>query len=97
MAGPTYKKRIRSVEVCVWGTADDARMSIGKRYKDKTTGEYKDSKYLYPNELEALVECIHDCLTWVNNTKTPTPPTVQHEIMGVKLNVTPLADADIPW
>lgn len=97
MPGPTYKAKDRGLEVCVWGSADDCRFSISKRYKDKNSGEYKESKYLYPNELESLRNLIDQSLAWLNNNKTPTPPTVQHEIMGVKVNVTPLADDELPW
>lgn len=97
MAGPTFKVKDRGLELCLWGTLESPRFSISKRYKDKQSGEYKESKYLFDNELESLMKLIMQMQTHVANNKTPEPPIVQHEVMGVKLNVKPLEDDDIPW
>lgn len=97
MPGPTHKLKERGIELCLWGTLESPRFTISKRYKDKQTGEYKDSKYLFDNELETILKLVHQMQTFVSNNRTPIPPTVQHEVMGVKLNVKPLVDDDIPW
>lgn len=98
MPGPTYKKKERGLELVVWGDADNCRVQFSKTYKDKTTGEYKQSKYLFPDELDALSRIIADVQGWITNNKTPTGGTVQHEVMGIKVNVKPsLDDDEIPW
>lgn len=98
MPSPTFKSQKRGVSVVVWGSADRPSVSIKKTYKDKQTGEYKESKYWYPWELQDLVNCVQEVQTWIENNKPPEPGTVQHEVLGVKVAVKQdLNDDDIPW
>lgn len=98
MNKPSFVSKKRGVEVVVWGNADRPSISIRKSYKDKQTGEYKESKSLFPSELQDLVDCIYNVQTWIENNKSPEPGTVQHEVLGVKVAVKQdLSDDDIPW
>lgn len=96
MPSPTFKSQKRGVSVVVWGTSRPS-ISIRKTYKDKKTGEYKESKSWYPSELQDLVNCVQEVQTWIENNKPPEPGTVQHEVLGVTVAVKQDTDDDIPW
>lgn len=46
--------RIGSLEVTEWESEKGNTYSIRKSYKDKTTNEWKESKYLYRDDLLVL-------------------------------------------
>lgn len=46
--------------------------SIRKTYKDKATGEYKEAKQFFPEELEVLRRLIDEALTWKDGANATT-------------------------
>lgn len=98
MNKPSFVSKKRGVEVVVWGHADRPSISIRKSYKDKQTGEYKESKSLFPSELQDLVTCIEEVQLWIQTNKSPEPGSIQHEVLGVNIAVKQdNLDDDIPW
>lgn len=98
MNKPSFTSKKRGVEVAVWGSADRASVTIRKSYKDKKTGEYKESKSFFSSELQDLVDCVYNVQTWIENNKSPEPGTVQHSVMGVTIAVKKdTEDDDLPW
>lgn len=53
------------LELACW-TSDDGKISfsINKRYKDKNTEEWKDTKYLNSGDLAGLLEIANKGLAW---------------------------------
>lgn len=57
----TYKDG--GVQVTMWPANNGGyTYQISKRYRDKKTEEWKDSKYLYKSDLEKLVVLLHEAI-----------------------------------
>lgn len=63
MGKPIKSFKEKGVEVAIWETKNGGySYSISKRYKDKNTGEWKESKYLYKDEAEILARLITEAV-----------------------------------
>lgn len=60
-----WKSEVSSLRLSAWKNDKGFSFSFNKRYKDKETGEWKDSKYLYDNDLRAAQEIIQQALDYV--------------------------------
>jgi hypothetical protein len=59
MAGPKEKWKEGGVEVACWeNDRGQTSYSIGKRYKDKNSGEWKDSTRFFKEDLQKLMKCL---------------------------------------
>lgn len=64
MSGPVKTFKDKGVQVAVWPTSNGGySYSIGKRYKDKQ-GEWKDSKYLFKGDVEALLPLLQQAMDY---------------------------------
>ena len=79
---PTAQWKDKGLQVTMWPTNNGGHsFQIIKRYKDKKTEEWKDSKYFYKEDLEKLQALIKEALAY--------KPEVQQSNFGV--------DDDIPF
>jgi hypothetical protein len=66
MAQPVITVRRGGLSVAVWENTQDGRVSYSaqfqKRYKDKASGQWKDSQYLFENDLLEAAELFR--LAW---------------------------------
>lgn len=68
---PIKTVKEKGVQVAIWATNNGGySYSMSKRYKDKTSGEWKESKYLYKEEVEALVRLLQEVLAYSNDRDT---------------------------
>lgn len=96
MARPIFEAKKNGIQVAVWGSVDRASISITKRYKDKATGEYKDSKYFYPDNCRDLIGLLTESLEWLQGQNAiGTVETVQ--VLGTTLNIKTNDNDEIPW
>lgn len=54
----------------LWGNINDegkCSFSLKKRYKDKASGEYKDSSVLFPEDLGALAFLLPQAMSWADD------------------------------
>jgi len=54
----------------LWGNVSDEgkiSFSLKKRYKDKATGEYKDSSVLFPEDLGSLAFLLPQAMAWADD------------------------------
>ena len=91
MAPPIHKIQKHGLAVAVWGDANNPRLSIDKRYKDKQTNEWKSSNYLFENEVVTLNELLQEALGWIAQNKTGADV---REVLGAKVVVKPANDDD---
>ncbi len=101
------------LELACW-ISDDGKISfsLSKRYKDKNTGEWKDTKYLSAQDLAGLTEIAHKGLEWAGdyyNSKRAqsaeggaapkaTPQAAKQPSGGKALQqAVPFEDDDIPF
>jgi transposase len=53
---PIHTIKDKGLSVAIWETRNGGySFSISKRYKDKQSDEWKDSKYLFKNDVETLI------------------------------------------
>jgi hypothetical protein len=96
-----FKSAISGVKLTGWEGDRGLSWNLSKRYKDKESGEWKESKYLTDWDLDAIASLVAQAkefnaerrrATREAATGTDTPPPSTREIM--KYNV---ADDDIPF
>jgi hypothetical protein len=107
MGKPKHEFRGEStgVRVTIWGGDGRHSASISKRYKDKSTGEYKDSRYYYLRDLEDLSHCLTKAIDFLRTFDTPRGETRTVSVLGVDIPVpktgfdggVPFDDDDIPF
>lgn len=96
MARPIYSARKNGIEVSVWGSVDRPSLKISKRYKDKNTGEYKDSAFYYEDNVPTLMSLLTECTEWLRGQRAiGTVHTVN--VLGTDIAVKTNSDDDIPW
>lgn len=65
MGKPIKSFKEKGVEIALWETKNGGySYSISKRYKDKTSGEWKESKYLYKDEAEMLARLLVEAIKY---------------------------------
>jgi len=64
MAGPTQKWQHKGLSLAAWANPRGVSFTIQKRYKDKRDDQWKESKYLYPEDIKALHDLIGQALEW---------------------------------
>jgi hypothetical protein len=68
MNKPVQSFRDKGVDVAIWETRNGGiSMTIRKSYKDKTTGDYKESKYLFKEDAERLIELLKQAVNYAHN------------------------------
>lgn len=72
---PIYCAKSKGVEVAVWEGRTGPQFTIGKRYKDKNSGDWKDSKTFFDSDLEILAELIREALSWGKNISNIEEPS----------------------
>jgi hypothetical protein len=68
MNKPVQNFRDRGLDVAVW-TAKNGGYSftIRKTYKNKQSGEYVETKYMYKEECEKLIELLQEAVKYASN------------------------------
>lgn len=65
MNKPVQDFKHKGLSVAVWPTKNGGySYSISKRYKDKQTGEWKETKSLFKEEAEALIDLLKQALAY---------------------------------
>lgn len=60
---PIATKKLYPIEVAIWGGQYGANISIKKRFKDKQTGQYKETNFLSVNEAIVAHRLLGDAIT----------------------------------
>lgn len=81
MNKPVIDFKNKGVSVAVWNTKNGGySFSLQKRYKDKQTGEWKESRYYYKDELESLIDLLKEAVGYAASRS-------EHESQGSKTGV----------
>ena len=98
MGRPTADWKHKGLSVAAWANDRGVSFTIQKRYKDKKTEEWKESKYLFPEDLKALHDLIGQALAWHN--RAPTEQLISNVSAMVSLplkEIKTLDEEDIPF
>jgi len=64
---PIHTIKDKGLSVAIWKTRNGGySFSISKRYKDKQTDQWKDSKYLFKDDIESLILQLQAALQYAN-------------------------------
>lgn len=61
------------LSIAVWQNENGATFSIQKTYKDKNSGEYKESKSLFANDLAAIALLAPEAIAYADSLKSREP------------------------
>jgi hypothetical protein len=76
MNKPIQDFKNKGVSVAVWNAKNGGySFSIQKRYKDKQSGDWKESRYYYKEEMEGLIELLQEAIKYASNRS-------EHESQG---------------
>ena len=104
MSGPTKKWKHKGIELTAWDGKFGPQYSLKKTYKDKNTGEYKEAKFFFQNEIAAIAEMFNDADHWIRTGEDRVRPEV---VQGIEVKDLPpvirkvvesvVDDLDIPF
>lgn len=67
MNKPIQDFKNKGVSVAVWNAKNGGySFSIQKRYKDKQSGDWKESRYYYKEEMEGLIELLQEAVKYAS-------------------------------
>jgi hypothetical protein len=76
MNKPVQNFRDKGVDVAVWNAKNGGySFTIRKTYKNKQSGEYVETKYMYKEECEKLIELLQEAVKYASNRS-------EHESQG---------------
>jgi hypothetical protein len=92
MNKPVQNFRDRGLDVAVWPAKNGGySFTVRKTYKNKQSGEYVETKYLYKEEVEKLIELLQEAVKYASNR---AEHDVEHMASG-GFNGQPKKSADI--
>lgn len=104
MAGPVKTWKQKGIELAVWEGKFGSQYTLKKTYKDKNTGEYKESKFFFQEEITALAEMFTDADHWIKTGEDRVKPDA---VEGIEVKDLPplirkvveevIDDLDIPF
>ncbi len=76
MNKPVQNFRDKGIDVAVWSAKNGGySFTIRKTYKNKQSGEYVETKYMYKEECEKLIELLQEAVKYASNRS-------EHESQG---------------
>ena len=102
MTKPVQDFKHKGLSVAVWPTKNGGySYSISKRYKDKQSGEWRETKSFFKEEAEALIDLLKQALAYGGNREEhehegipsgqgKPGPKVQYELTEKEID-------DLPW
>jgi hypothetical protein len=76
MNKPVQNFRDKGIDVAVWNAKNGGySFTIRKTYKNKQSGEYVETKYMYKEECEKLIELLQEAVKYASNRS-------EHESQG---------------
>jgi len=102
MTKPVQDFKHKGLSVAVWPTKNGGySYSISKRYKDKQSGEWRETKSLFKEEAEALIDLLQQALAYggsreehehegIPSGQGKPGPKVKYELTEEELD-------DLPW
>ena len=101
MNKPVQDFKHKGLSVAVWPTRNGGySYSISKRYKDKQSGEWRETKSLFKDEAEALIDLLKQAIAYggtrdehehegIPSGQGKSGPKVQYELSEEELNDLP--------
>ena len=75
MAGVIGNWKYKGLQLTAWQGTDKISFTFKKAYKDKATGEWKEGKHLFPEEIAAAADLFTRAETWIRETGVSLNPS----------------------
>ena len=70
MAKPELALKEKGIDVAVWKGERGPTITVRKTYKDKNSGEWKESKIMFPEEVPVLIALLSQVDRYCKEQKT---------------------------
>ena len=96
MNKPVQNFRDKGIDVAVWNAKNGGySFTIRKTYKNKQSGEYVETKYLYKEECEKLIELLQEAVKYASNRAEHNEEHIASGGLSSKKSVAKHEDVDI--
>ena len=96
MRKPAQTWREKGIDIAAWESNNGFSCTVRKSYKDKTTNEWKESRYYYPDDLERLAVLLVQAMNWVGEYASDKQQNASPNAVSSEVKITNLDD-DIPF
>lgn len=97
MAGPIKTWRNKGIEVAAWEGKWGKQFTWRKTYKDKQSGEYKEAKFLFEDDVLKLSELLAEAYGWAKSGENREAETTSQLVQQIVKDVVANLDDDIPF
>jgi hypothetical protein len=98
MNKPVHTIKDKGLSVAIWESRGGGyTYSVQKRYKDKQTGEWKDSRYLYKEDVVSLVNMLQSAIDYASDRAEHSHEGIPSGQGKAGPSATYEIDDDIPW
>ena len=95
MNQPVKTFKDKGLQIAIWETKNGGySYSISKRFKDKVSGDWKDSKYFFKSDLEALAPLLELAIGYSADRTAPAEAAIASPSGFVSKS---FEDDDIPF
>lgn len=97
MAPPLKTWKNKGIEVAAWNGQWGKQFTYRKTFKDKKTGEYKEAKFLFEDDVIKLAELLQEAYAWAKAGDNREAETQSDLLQGIVKEVVSALDDDIPF
>lgn len=97
MAAPIKTWRNKGMQIAAWDSRYGKQFTWKKTYKDKNTGEYKEAKFLFEDDLPALLDLVTEAHQWARTGLDREADTQSEWVQQIVKEVVDSLDDDIPF
>ncbi len=96
MGKPAKTWRAGGIDFAAWQNDKGYSFTTRKTYKDKSTGEYKESRYLYPSDLSAMKDLLAEIFVWLEANDPDRAAHKEAQLDSMR-ETRQMVDDDVPF
>lgn len=96
MGKPAKSWRTGGIDFAAWQNDKGFSFTTRKTYKDKTTGEYKESRYLYTSDLINMRELLNEVIAWAEHQDPDRAAHKEAQLDSMR-ETRQMVDDDVPF
>jgi hypothetical protein len=97
MGRPAKAWRNGGIDIAAWQNDNGVSFTTRKTYKDKTTNEYKESRYFYLKDLKAMHELLTEVIAWAEDQDPDRAAHKEAQIESMRETKQLEIDDEIPF
>lgn len=96
MGKPAKTWRAGGIDFAAWQNDKGYSFTTRKTYKDKSTGEYKESRYLYTSDLINMRELMNEVIAWAEDQDPDRAAHKEAQLDSMR-ETRQMVDDDVPF